>query len=99
MIGALFGFACGALEFYLLWLLVRGIEKEKIPAWVIPAKMGVLALFFVPCGLWFRGELLAAGITAAAVLILAAFALFFVRARRQKQTPAVEPLEERGDVV
>ncbi len=84
MFGFLIGLLCGALEFKLLALLVDGIAKERIRVWVIPAKMGVLALFLVPCAIWFRSQLLVAGITAALTLIVLSVLRFVVLNGKQE---------------
>jgi len=69
MIGLILGLACGVCELFLLVLLIRSIAAGNLRFWVLPAKMAVLALFFVPCGLLRPGELHIAGIAAAGSLV------------------------------
>ena len=93
MIGFVFGFACGMSELFLLRALIYGIQSEKIPVWILPAKMAVLAVFFVPCAIFFREQLHVAGIAAAAALIAGAAVLSLLD-KRQHERPAHSPLDE-----
>ena len=70
LIGLILGGICGAVELYLIHVLVKRVSAgEGIPIWVIPLKMLTLGLFFVPVALFAREQLAREGIAAAAVLI------------------------------
>ncbi len=83
MAGLLLGAVCGAVELYLLNLLVSRVTGGgEVPFWVIPAKMTALALFFVPVALFFKDQLMNAGIAAAVVLMAGSIILFLQKKRR-----------------
>ena len=84
MTGVFLGLGCGFAEFLLLRILTRGIARQSFPVWVIPCKMGVLALFFVPCALWRTNQLAAAGIACASALIVASVIQFVIDTHTNK---------------
>ena len=84
MIGLVLGLACGVCEVFLLVLLIRGIAAGNLRVWILPAKMGALALFFVPCGLLWPDQLHIAGIAAAGFLIVGGAAASFGNILRRR---------------
>lgn len=80
MVGFILGMACGAVELLLLRVLVKGIADGSIKLWVVPAKLGVLALFFLPCVIFVPSQLYLTGIGAAAVIIVGAGAIAVINA-------------------
>ncbi len=86
MFGLLLGLACGGTELLLLLKLTRSVcEKQKVPLWILPAKMAAPALFLVPCGFFFPGQLVYAGIGAAGVLIIGAVLRFLLPSHKRKE--------------
>lgn len=84
MIGFLLGICCGAVELYLLWLLVsRVIADLRIPLWILPVKVLVLAVFCVPYGWFYPDQLSYMGFGIAGVLIIGALIIFILRKRRK----------------
>ncbi len=86
MVGVLLGTMLGAVEFYLLRKLVNQITAGEIFSWwLIPAKLGALVLFLVPCGLLAPKELPLAGISVGVVLIIGAGVQFLHNMNKQKK--------------
>lgn len=94
MVGIILGIMCGAAELWLLRLLINGVMQGAIKAWVIPAKMAVLAVFFVPCALIWPAQLVLAGIAAGAVLVVGSAVMAGILMRRSKKSN--EPSETEG---
>ena len=89
MTGLLLGLACGAIEFYLLYLLVQRISDGKTPPfWIIPAKLGVLALFFAPCAVFVPEELLFAASGTAGILVFGSIARFVFKTKEDRKDAA-----------
>lgn len=85
MWGFLLGLACGGVECFFLQKLTGSISAGKpIPLWIVPAKMATLALFFVPCGIFFASQLHWAAAGAAGALIIGAAALSLPGLRRRR---------------
>ena len=84
MIGLILGLCCGVCELFLLVLLIRGVSAGNPHFWVLPAKMAVLALFFVPCGFMWPDQLHIAGIAAAGSLIVGGAAAAFGNVLRRR---------------
>lgn len=76
MWGFLLGVACGGVECFLLHKLTGSVSRgQQIPFWIIPAKMAALALFLVPCGLFFADQLHWAAAGAVGALVVGAIVL------------------------
>ena len=84
MIALALGFGCGAIELWLLQLLVKEISSAKtLPVWIIPTKLAVLALFIVPCALWWPGDLFLAAVGITGVLIVGAVIIFVRQTKKE----------------
>lgn len=81
MVGLFLGILCGASELWLLYLLIDGVTKGRLRAWVVLAKMAVLAVFLVPCAIWWADQLVVAGVATAGFLMIGSvfIALIFKR--------------------
>ena len=89
MLGLGLGLACGGIELYLLNKLVkRVIAGQKLPVWILPVKMFVLAFFFVPCGFFFSTQLPWAAAGTIAVLVAGALVRFIVETWHRKHHSA-----------
>lgn len=94
MWGFVLGLACGGVECFLLRKLTGSVSEGKsIPFWIVPAKMAALALFLVPCGLFFADQLHWAAAGAVSALIAGAAILSLPGFR--KKAAAIEPGEKR----
>ena len=97
MIGLVFGIACGALEFWLLNLLTaQVVAGGPVALWIVPAKLGGLALFVIPCALFFPAELYLLGIGITGVLLVGS-TIQFLR-NTQKRQQAEKSANKKKDV-
>lgn len=97
MMGLLIGSVCGAAEFLLLRAFVNKITANMpVPFWMIPLKIILLAVFFIPCALLWPSQLLHAGIAAACVLIGGAAVQFVCKQVKQKKNKGDKPLADQS---
>lgn len=85
MLGLLLGLACGGVEFALLQEFTKRLTSGgAIPVTLVIFKFLALFIFFIPCALLAPQQLGAAGIAAAAALIVSSIVKFIMQRRRDK---------------
>ena len=93
--GYIIGSACGVIELLLLHVLVKGISAGSVKIWVVPVKLGVLALSFLFCAFVVPDQLYKAAIAAAAVLIVGAIFMSVMSIKKNNSRGAETPQTER----